>query len=132
MAYQIECVIQEVGLAVNGCVSSLKVKGTEGYLLKQGSDEYNVFCPEKMLEKNESCDDGKIESGKQTVLLNVKNDLNFKTTICYGIAQSLIQAKISNTKVRLKFEEPPSKSKSTAGTSGCEKIEAKIISITLI
>lgn len=125
MAYQIECVIQEVELAVNGCVSALKIKGTEGYLLKQGSEEYNVFCPVS--------DDGKIQCGKPTDLQNAKDVLYLETP--NGIddtAQSLIQAKISNTKVRLKFEEPPSKSKSTADTSGCEKIEAKIISIALI
>lgn len=119
MVYQIECVIQEVELAVNGCVSALKIKGTEGYLLKQGSEEYNVFC---LVSDGEESELDKQES----LLLNVKNDLNFKTTICYGIAQTLVQAKISNTKVRLKFEEKDD------SKIVCEKLELSLTSITLI
>ncbi|MCQ2106210.1 MAG: hypothetical protein MJZ26_10510 [Fibrobacter sp.] len=118
MAYQIECVVQEVGLAVNGCVSALKIKGTEGYLLKQGGEEYNVFCP--------ISGDEKIESGEQTVLLNAKDVLNFKTAICYGIAQMLIQAKTSNTKVRLKFDEKDD------SKIVCEKLNLSLTSIVLI
>lgn len=126
MVYQIECVVQEVCLAVNGCVSALKIKGTEGYLLKQGSEEYNVFCPENMPKKDESGGAGKIESGEQTVLLNAKDALNFKTTICYGIAQMLIQAKTSNAKVRLRFEEKDD------SKIVCEKLNLSLTSITLI
>lgn len=119
MAYQIECVVQEVGLAVNGCVSSLKVKGTEGYLLKQGSEEYNVFCPVS--------DDGKIQCGKQTGLQNAKDVLYLETP--NGIddtAQSLIQAKISNTKVRLKFDEKDD------SKIVCDELKLTLTSITLI
>lgn len=117
MVYQIECVVQEVEFE-NGRVKSLKIKGTEGYLLKQGSEEYNVFCPVS--------DDGKIQCGKQTGLQNAKDALNFKTTICYGIAQTLVQAKISNTKVRLKFEEKDD------SKIVCEELELSLTSIALI
>lgn len=59
MSYKIECTIQEIEISLDGKVTGLKIKGTEGYLLKQGDDEYNVFCPKKMPEKrDENIGDG--------------------------------------------------------------------------
>ncbi len=119
MAYQIECVIQEVEFE-NGRVASLKVKGTEGYLLKQGSDEYNVFCPEKMPKKDEL-------SGNATIL-NVGCILRFAVNPCYGTAQILAQSIAANTKVRLLLNDISLKEKDDKD----KYIEVSLVSITLI
>ncbi len=117
MAYQIECVVQEVEFE-NGRVKSLKIKGTEGYLLKQGSEEYNVFCPEKMPEKDEL-------SGNVTIL-NVGSILRFAVCPCYGIAQILAQSITANTKVRLRLNDISLNEKDR------KYIELSLTSITLI
>lgn len=121
MVYQIECVVQEVELAVNCCVSALKIKGTEGYLLKQGSEEYNVFCPKKMPKKDEP-------SGNATIL-NVGSILRFAVCPCYGIAQILTQSMTAKTKVRLHFKDFSLKEN---GDEDSKYIELSLISITLI
>ena len=44
MPWKIECVIKEMKPNASGNMVELQVKGAEGYLLKQGGKEYNVFC----------------------------------------------------------------------------------------
>lgn len=119
MAYQIECVVQEVEFE-NGRVKSLKIKGTEGYLLKQGGEEYNVFCPEKMPKKDEL-------SGNATIS-NAGSILRFAVCPCYGIAQILAQSIAANTKVRLLLNDISLKQKDDKD----KYIEVSLTSITLI
>ena len=95
MSYKIECVVQELEFK-DGKIASLKVKGTEGFLLKLGDEEYNVFCPEKMPGECDSCADVKIA--------NVKKGLELKTAVEGFQAEMLVKVKMQDKKVRLKFD----------------------------
>ena len=94
MSYKIECVIQEIEISADGKVARLKVKGTEGYLLKQGDDEYNVFCPEKMPEKE-------TKTSETTLVLHAGSPLKLKKDADAACAQSLVQAKCADKKAKL-------------------------------
>ena len=94
MSYKIECTIQEIEISLDGKVTGLKIKGTEGYLLKQGDDEYNVFCPEKMPEKE-------TETSETALVLHAGSPLKLKDAADAACAQSLVQAKSASKKVKL-------------------------------
>ena len=94
MSYKIECTIQEIEISLDGKVTGLKIKGTEGYLLKQGDDEYNVFCPEKMPEKE-------TKTSETALVLHAGSPLKLKPAADAACAQSLVQAKCADKKVKL-------------------------------
>ena len=94
MSYKIECTIQEIEISLDGKVTGLKIKGTEGYLLKQGDDEYNVFCPEKMPEKE-------TKTSETALVLHAGSSLKLKPAADAACAQSLVQAKCAEKKVKL-------------------------------
>lgn len=94
MSYKIECTIQEIEISLGGKVDSLKIKGTEGYLLKQGDNEYNVFCPEKMPEKE-------TKTSETALVLHAGSSLKLKPAADAACAQSLVQAKCADKKVKL-------------------------------
>ncbi|MBR2058041.1 MAG: hypothetical protein IKC23_05000 [Fibrobacter sp.] len=102
MSYKIECVIQEIEISADGKVTGLKIKGTEGYLLKQGDNEYNVFCPEKMPEKE-------TKTSETALILHAASAIKLKTAADAACAESLVQAKCANKKVRLKIKIDTSK-----------------------
>ncbi len=94
MSYKIEGIIQEIEIDATGKVLSLKIKGTEGYLLKQGDNEYNVFCPEKLPEKE-------TKTSETTLILHAASAIKLKTAADTVCAQSLVQAKCADKKVKL-------------------------------
>lgn len=118
MAFQIECAIQEVEFDVEKIVS-LKIKGTEGYLLKQGGAEFNVFCP--VLENGERL------CGKTAKIFDVKELLCCGNDSKEKHCSVILQAKLVNAKVRLKFESINSKDADSGN-----KIFASLTSATLI
>ncbi len=102
MSYKIEGIIQEIEIDSTGKEVSFKIKGTEGYQLKQGDDEYNVFCPEKLPEKE-------TKTSETALILHAGSPLKLKPAADAACAQSLVQAKCANKKVRLKIKIDTSK-----------------------
>lgn len=106
MSYKIECTIQEIEISLDGKVTGLKIKGTEGYLLKQGDDEYNVFCPEKMPEKE-------TKTSETALVLHAGSPLKLKDAADAACAQSLVQAKCADKKVKLVIDADTGKERET-------------------
>jgi len=94
MSYKIECVIQELQCDASGKLTGLKIKGSDGYLLKQGDKEYNVFCPDNMPGQTANSFVG-------VQVLSVDAELSFAGSVSMGLSQILAQAKYTNKKVRL-------------------------------
>ena len=94
MSYKIEGIIQEIEIDATGKVLSLKIKGTEGYLLKQGDNEYNVFCPEKLPEKE-------TKTSETALVLHAGSPLKLKPAADSACVQSLVQAKCADKKAKL-------------------------------
>ncbi|WP_407449348.1 hypothetical protein [Fibrobacter sp.] len=95
MSYKIECTIQEIEISLDGKVTGLKIKGTEGYLLKQGDGEYNVFSPDTMPQK-----DG---SGVNAFVLHAEMELNINGVVGGDLFSVLIQAKSAGRKIKLEI-----------------------------
>ena len=106
MSYKIDCTIQEIEISLDGKVTGLKIKGTEGYLLKQGDNEYNVFCPEKLPEKE-------TKTSETTLILHAASAIKLKTAADTVCAQSLVQAKCADKKVKLVIDADTGKERET-------------------
>ena len=105
MSYKIEGIIQEIEIDAIGKVLSLKIKGTEGYLLKQGDNEYNVFCPEKLPEKE-------TKTSETALVLHAGSPLKLKPAADSACAQSLVQAKCADKKAKLVIDADTGKENS--------------------
>lgn len=106
MSYKIECTIQEIEISLDGKVTGLKIKGTEGYLLKQGDGEYNVFCPEEFPEKV-------TKTSETALVLHAGSPLKLKDAADAACAQSLVQAKCADKKVKLVIDADTGKERET-------------------
>ena len=98
MSYKIECVIQEMLCDAFGKLTGLKIKGADGYLLRQNGKEYNVFCPEKMPEKDNP-------SSCNAVFFSADTMLSLVNPANADLSQILTQAKCANKKVRLEIDK---------------------------
>lgn len=86
MSYSIECVIRKLEIDASGSLSKLEVKGCEGYLLKQGDKEYNVFCEENL---------------KQAFYFEISIPFHWPSGLNDPRVPFLIQASCANKRVRL-------------------------------
>lgn len=96
MIYKIEGVIQEMLFDASGNMTGLKIKGTEGYLLKQGEKEYNVFSPVEMPQSNTA-------ASMSAEILCAETPLKLNPALKAPLSQILVQAKCANKKVRLEI-----------------------------
>lgn len=94
MSYKIEGIIQEMQCDAFGKLTGLKIKGSDGYLLKQGDKEYNVFYPEEMPSREDT-------ASKNALIVSAETELSFASTLDVALHQILVQAKCVNKKIRL-------------------------------
>ena len=92
MSYKIEGIIQEMWCDASGKMIGLKIKGSEGYMLKQGDKEYNVFCSGEMPQKEDS-------SSKNALIFNVDTMLSFTNSADSALLHVLAQVKCANRKI---------------------------------
>ena len=87
MSWKIECVVCELKIYPSGVLKSLCLRGCEGYLLKQGDKEYNVFC----------------DSGSENCLyFSVEKEIDLPS-LCPDVLSLLTKAMFANKKIRLEF-----------------------------
>lgn len=86
MSWKIECIVKEMKLDASGNIVELQIKGTEGYLLKRGGEEYNVFC-----------------DGSTSLLCDINTHIRLNQ-IHVSLVPLLTQIMYSGKSVRLEFE----------------------------
>lgn len=96
MSKKIECVIQEIQYDEAENLTGLKITGSEGYLLKQGNKEYNVFCPKEMPQIDAT-------ASMSAEILCAETPLKLNPALKAPLSQILVQAKCANKKVRLEI-----------------------------
>lgn len=93
--YKIECVIQELTRNVSGKSVEIKIRGVEGYLLKQKDKEYNVFCIDPIPDKRH-IGDANVAYADGILPVDALDE---------NVIQILVQAKCANKKIRLEMEK---------------------------